>query len=131
MSSEFDVRGLDEYTNRMLRQIENKYPKEAEKFINKVVGRCKAEAIARTPVRQKGKSKKTKKKWKHKVYKKRGNYFGVVSNASNKIHLIENGHVAENGTWVEGAHMLENTITNQQPRIDQEIDRFIDKMLDF
>ena len=131
MNNDFQVRGLDEYTNRMLRRIESKYPKEAEKFINGVVGKCKAEAIARTPVRKEGKSRNTKKKWKHKVYKKKGHYFGVVSNGSKMVHLIESGHVAQNGTWVEGAHMLEKTMTNQQPRIDQEIDRFIDRMLDF
>lgn len=129
--SNFEVRGLDEYTNKMLRRIEKEYPKESEKFMKGIVGRCKAEAIARTPVRKEGKSRGTKKKWKHKIYKKKGHCFGVVSNASSMVHLIESGHVAENGTYVEGAHMLENTMTNQQPKIDSEIDKFIDRMLDF
>ncbi len=127
----FEIRGLDEYTSKMLIRIEKEYPKETEKFLNNIVGKCKAEAIARTPVRKKGKSRGTKKKWKHKVYAKRGHCFGNISNGSKKVHLIENGHMATNGTWVEGAHMLENTMTNKQPWIDKEIDKFIDKMLDF
>ncbi|WP_276704229.1 HK97 gp10 family phage protein [Romboutsia ilealis] len=131
MSSSFEVRGLDEYTNKMLIRIEKEYPKEAEKFINNIVGKCKAEVISRTPVRKEGKSRCTKKKWKHKIYKKKGHYFGTISNASKKVHLIEGGHIAENGRWVEGAHMLENTMTNRQPWIDKEIDKFIDRMLDF
>lgn len=129
--SDFQVRGFDEYTNRMLRKIEREYPQEAEKFLNRVVGKCKAEAIARTPVRSKGKSRKTKKKWKHKIKKKKGHYFGTISNSSKVGHLIENGHVAQNGTWVQGAHMLENTMTSKQPWIDAEIDKLIDRILDF
>ena len=131
MSKSFDVRGLDQATNKILRKIEKEYPKKAEKMLNKVTGRCKAEAIARTPVRKKGKSKGTKKKWKHKVYKKKGHYFGTISNNSRKVHLIEDGHIAENGRWVEGAHMLRNTISNKQPWIDSEIDKLIDETFDW
>lgn len=127
--TEFNVDGLYENINQILK-IEKSYPKEANKFINNVLGKCKAEVIARTPVRKKGKSKKTKKKWKHKVHKRGDRHFGVLSNSSENIYLIENGHVAQNGRWIEGAHMLENTITNKQPWIDREIEKFVDKMLD-
>lgn len=129
-STNFDVRGLDQYTQKMYKKYVEKYPQEAEKFLNKRVGKCKAEAIARTPVRKEGKSRNTKKKWKHKVFKKKGHIFGTVKNGAKNIHLIESGHVAENGTWVEGAHMLELTMVNQQPKIDADIDNFIDKMLE-
>jgi hypothetical protein len=131
MSKSFKINGLDEYTKKMITRLEKEYPKQSKKFMEDIVTRCKNEAIERTPVRKKGKSRGTKKKWKQNIYSKKGHCFGVVKNSSKMVHLIESGHMAENGTWVEGAHMLENTMTNQQPKIDRAIDSFIDEMLNF
>lgn len=126
--SDFDVRGLDQYTNRMLNRLSKEYPKEVEKFMKQTVGRAKGEAIART---KKGPTGNLKKRWKHQVKSKPGNCMGVIKNTAPHAHLRENGHFNKAGGWVEGDHMLENTMTSQQPKIDAEIDKFIDKMLDF
>jgi hypothetical protein len=131
MSKSFEIKGLDEYTKNMITRLEKEYPVEVGRFMEDIVVRCKNEAIQRTPVRKEGKSRGTKKKWKHSVTNKKGHCFGVIKNSSKMVHLIESGHIAENGTWVEGAHMLENTMTNQQPKIDRAIDSFIDEMFDF
>lgn len=134
--SNFEVRGLDEYTNNMLNKLGKEYPNEVKKFLNSNIGRCKAEAISRTP-KSKKKSKKHKRSkhlkdnWKTSVKVSNGKANAVLKNASPHAHLIENGHITKNGGWVEGKHMLENTMTRQQPKIDAEIDKFIDKMLDF
>lgn len=127
MSSEFEVRGLDEYTEKMFKRLTEEYPKEAEKLLKQQVGKCKAEALSRTP---KGPTGKLKRSWKHKFKIKKGHQFGVIMNNAPHAHLIENGHVTKNGGWVEGKHMLENTMTHQQPSIDKAIDNFVDKMLD-
>lgn len=128
MSSEFDIRGLDDYTNKMFNKLTKEYPKESEKLLRQTVGKCKSEAIARTKV---GPTGNLKKRWKHEIKSKPGHSFGVIKNTAPHAHLVENGHISKNGGWVEGQHMLENTMTNQQPKIDQAIDKFIDKMLDF
>lgn len=126
--SDFNVRGLDDYTNRMFNRFTKEYPKEAEKLMKRTVGRCKGEALARTPM---GATGNLKKRWKHQIKSKSGNCTGIIKNTAPHAHLIENGHITKNGGWVEGKHMLENTINNQQPKIDSDIDNFIDKMLDF
>lgn len=127
MSSEFEVRGLDKYTEKMFTRLSKEYPKEAEKLLKQQVGKCKAEALARTP---KGPTGNLRKGWKHKFKTKKGHQFGVVMNSAPHAHLIENGHITKNGGWVEGKHMLENTMTHQQPSIDKAIDDFVDRMLD-
>lgn len=128
MSNEFDIRGLDDYTNRMFKRLTIEYPKEAEKLMKQTVGNCKAEAISRT---KRGPTGNLKKRWKHKVKSKPGKTLGIIQNTAPHAHLVENGHVTKNGGWVEGQHMLENTITNQQPKIDRAIEEFVDRMLDF
>lgn len=127
MSSEFDVRGLDEYTNRMFNKLTKQYPKEAKKLMQQTVGKCKAEALARTP---EGPTGNLKKGWKHQINSRTGNIFGVVKNTAPHAHLLESGHITKSGGWVEGKHMLENTMTNQQPKIDKSIEDFVDKILD-
>mgnify|MGYP007096979905 CR=1 FL=1 len=68
--SSYDVRGLDEYTNKMLTKLSKEYPEKTKKFLEYQIGQCKAEAEYRTP---KGKSKGRKKgkhlkdNWKTKI----------------------------------------------------------------
>ena len=132
--SSYDVRGLDEYTNKMLNKLSKEYPDKTKKFLEYHIGQCKSEAEYRTP---KGKSKGRKKSkhlkdnWKTKVAVKNGKAHAVLRNASPHAHLIENGHITKNGGWWEGKHMLENTMTHRQPQIDKAIDKLIDEVFDF
>ena len=134
--SSYEVRGLDDYTNRMLKKLSKEYPEKTKKFLEYQIGQCKAEAQYRTP-KSSQKSKKYKKSkhlkdnWKTKVTVKNGQAFAVLKNASPHAHLIENGHMTKDGGWWEGKHMLENTMTHRQPQIDKAIDKLIDEVFDF
>ena len=126
MSNEFEITGLDRFTDRAYRRLAREYPQKAEKMLKKEVGGVKGEAISRTPV---GPTGNLKKRWKHKFKIKNGHQFGVVMNSAPHAHLIENGHVTKNGGWWEGKHMLENTMTHRRGIIDANIDRFVQEML--
>ena len=133
--TDFDCSELDEYTEKMFQRVCKEYPQKAELFLKERLEDCKSEAISRSPyAEKKGKYKKSKHlkdSWKTKVYKKKtGHTFGVLRNTAPHSHLAENGHVAQNGRWVEGKHMLENTMTAQQPKIDRQIEKLVDDIFD-
>lgn len=48
-NTDFNMNGLDDYTNKLFKRIVKEYPKKAEKLMNISLGKCKGEAIARTP----------------------------------------------------------------------------------
>lgn len=125
--SDFEVKGLDEFTNMAFNRLTKEYPKEAEKLMKQTVGRCKSEAIART---KEGPTGNLKKRWKHQVKSKPGNCMGFIKNTAPHAHLVENGHFDKAGGWVEGQHMLEYTMGSQQPKIDAAIEKFVDDILD-
>ena len=125
---EYSIKGLDDYTSKMFNKLGKEYPKEVKKFMRTTVNNCKKEALSRTP---KGKTGNLKKGWRTSVRAKAGNCMGSITNKAPHAHLLENGHFDKAGGWVEGVHMLENTMTNQQPKIDKSIEEFVDDMLDF
>lgn len=133
--SSYEVRGLDEYTNRMLTKCTKEYPEKTRKFLENQIGQCKSEAEYRTPksrkVKGKKRGKKLKQSWKTKVTVKNGNIQAVLKNDAQHAHLINNGHMTKDGGWWEGKHMLENTMSHRQPIIDAAIDKLIDEVLDF
>ncbi len=136
MSKSFDVKGFDEYTNKMIKRFSKEYPEKTKSFLEKQIQGCKNEAVNRTPKSDKKpkkykKSKHLKDNWKTSVKVSKGNASGQLKNSSPHAHLIENGHFTKDGGWWEGKHMLENTMTSRQPKIDAAIDRFIDNVLDF
>lgn len=133
--SSFEVRGLDEYTNKMLKRLTKEYPDITKSFLNQQINACKSEAQKRTPraVKKPKKYKRSKHlqdNWKTTVKIKNGQSFAVLKNDSPHAHLIENGHMTKNGGWVEGKHMLEYTMATQQPKIDKAIDKLIDDIFD-
>ncbi|SJO77864.1 Uncharacterised protein [Clostridioides difficile] len=132
-NTDFNVGGLDNYTNRIINRLAKEYPKEAKKLMNGIVGGCKGEAIARTPKSDKKpkkyrRSKHMKDNWKTKVTQKKGNCMGLLKNNSPHAHLQENGWSTKNGGYVEGKHMLQQTMEHQSPKIDKKVDKFLDKM---
>ena len=128
---EFDCKELDNYVEHMYYELCEDYPKIARRFMEKTVNTCAKEAARRTP-RAAKKSKKYRRSrhlqdcWKGKTFNKPGKTFGVVKNTAPHAHLIEHGHVTQNGGWVEGRHMLENTMTAQQPKVDKQIEKLVD-----
>lgn len=134
--SSFEVRGLDEYTNRILNKLSKEYPEKVESFLNYNIGQCKSEVEYRTPKSKKAKKgkkkkgKKLKNNWKTKVNVKNGKAYATLKNDLPHAHLIENGHITKNGGWWEGKHMLENTMTHRQPQIDRAIDKLVDEIFE-
>ena len=128
----FEIKGLDDYTANMMRVLEDEYPKMVEKFIEKELNRCLNEVKERTPEgkKAKSKSKKLKEGWKVEIKKRKdnGRCYGRLKNARPHAHLIENGHITKNGGFVPGVHMLENTMTHQQPKIDRNIESLVDEV---
>lgn len=125
--SNFNFGELDDWTEKMFKKLEVEYPQKAQQFLRDQVNQCKQEALYRTP---KGSTGNLKKGWKVKIVKKKGHYFGVLKNAAPHAHLIENGHITKNGGWWEGQHMLEKTMTNRQPFIDNAIQKLVDDVYD-
>ncbi len=134
--SSFDINGFDEYTNKMLNRLSKEYPQTTKKFLERQIQSCKNEAINRTPKadkkpKQYRRSKHLKDSWKTQVRVNSGKTYAILKNDAPHSHLIENGHITKNGGWWEGKHMLENTMTSRQPKIDAAIDRLIDEIFDF
>lgn len=134
--SSFEVRGLDEYTNRMVKRLTKEYPKVTESFLNKQINACKSEVESITPVAKKKpqkykRSKHMKDNWKTSVKVSNGRSIAILKNNSPHAHLIENGHMTKNGGWVEGKHMLVKTMTKRQPKIDKAIESLVDEIFNF
>ena len=49
MSKSFDVKGFDEYTNKMIKRFSKEYPEKTKSFLDKLIQGCKNEAVNRTP----------------------------------------------------------------------------------
>ncbi|MDS6258725.1 HK97 gp10 family phage protein [Clostridioides difficile] len=131
-STDFNTNGLDDYTNKLFKRIVKEYPQKAEKLMNTSLGKCKGEAIARTPKSDKKpkkykRAKHMKDNWKTKVQSRNGNCTGVLKNDSPHAHLIENGWVTKNGGYVEGKHMLQQTMEHQRAKIDKRIEKMVDE----
>lgn len=133
-NTEFQIDELDEFTEKMFYKICKEYPKKAENLIKNHMNSAYEEVVSRTPyAEKKGKYKKSrhlKSQWKVKSFKKPGHTFGVLRNSAPHAHLIEYGHVTKDGGFVEGVHMLENTITHMQPKVDKDIEYLVDKIFD-
>lgn len=130
MNSNLDFSELDEWTEKIWNKAQNEYPAKAKKVIEKCCKRAVNTAKANTPEQAEG-STHTKKKWKYKVSKKnKKGTMGKIFLASKKGHLIEFGHVAANGRFVEGAHMLEKTLATEENAIKTEISTFVDKFIE-
>lgn len=133
--SSFEVRGFDEFTNKMIKKLSKEYPQKTRALLQREIVQCKSEAEYRTPKASKKpkkykKSKHLKDNWKTKVSVSNGKSTAVLKNDSPHAHLIENGHITKDGGWWEGKHMLENTMTHRQPIIDRAIDKLIDETFD-
>lgn len=134
-NTEFKCDGLDEFTEKMYYKICDQYPKKAENFIKNTVNSCVEEVIQRTPRSVKKpkkyrRSKHLQDRWKGKTFKKPGKSMGVIKNSAPHAHLIEYGHATQKGGYVEGVHMLENTMTHQQPKIDAAIEDLVNETFD-
>lgn len=134
-NTEFSCEGLNEYTEKLFYKMCEEYPKEAENLMKNAINSCAEEVISRTPRSVKKpkryrRSKHLQDRWKVKHFKKPGKTFGVLKNSAPHAHLIEYGHATQNGGYVEGVHMLENTMTHQQPKIDADIEALVNKTFD-
>ena len=45
-------------------------------------------------------------------------------------HVVNDGHVAENGTMVAGTHFVDRAVTQSEEEIEQIVDMFIEEILD-
>lgn len=125
--NDLDFSELDSFTEKMWDKVNRDYPEKAEKVVKKCVYRAKNVAKNNTPVRKYGQSTRTKDKWVGSVKKRSNKTLGIVKLRSRKGHLIEHGHIdADTGAFVEGAHMLERTMTGEQPKIDRDIEKMVD-----
>ncbi|EGT4532626.1 HK97 gp10 family phage protein [Clostridioides difficile] len=131
-STDFNTNSLDDYTNKLFKRIVKEYPKKAEKLMNISLGKCKGEAIARTPKSDKKpkkykRAKHMKDNWKTKAQARNGNYTGVLKNDSPHAHLLENGWSIKNGGYIEGKHILQQTMEHQRAKIDKRIEKMVDE----
>lgn len=143
--TDFKCDGLNDFTEKMYYKICKEYPEKADKLVDKSLGECKAEVIARTPWAEK-KNKKYKNSkhlrdsWEIQKMNKPEKTFGALRNNAPHAHLIEYGHdIVTHGKkkssrkvigYAEGVHMLKNTMTHQQPKIDARIEKLVDEIFD-
>jgi len=127
--SDFEITGLTEFENDLIRVIGKKFPAEAKKFIRKQANAVRKQARAWTPKD----SGYTRKHWK--VFTK-GKRTVTASFAEAKVtndgelsHLLENGHEISNQYgkygFQPGIHMLEYAVIQREAVFDNELQDFI------
>jgi len=133
-NSDFEITGLTEFENDLLRVIGKKFPAEAKKFLRKQANLVRKQARADTPKD----SGYTRKHWKVFAKGKRtvtANFIEAkVTNDGQLSHLLENGHQIANQYgkygFQPGIHMLEKAVTKLEARFDTELSAFISQVME-
>lgn len=138
----FELEGLDEFEKQLINTIEVKFPKEVEKVLKNMATKLYTRVYGKTPVSDKeyfyykgSKTKKTKNKhmkyrWKiGNVKKKRGQFFIEVKNTAPHAHLVEDGHIAENGRFVKGNKILEISTKELEKQLPSHLRSWLNEML--
>jgi hypothetical protein len=130
----FEITGLTEFENDLLRVIGKKFPSEAKIFIRKQANEVRKLARAWTP-KDTG---YTRKSWKVFTKGKKtvtANFAEAkVTNYAELSHLLENGHVIKNQYgeygFQPGVHMLEYAVIQREAVFDNELQDFIRRTLE-
>lgn len=130
--SEIRFEGLNEFSEK-LKAIIEKYPKETEEELTKLGKSLRDDTKDRTPVKT-GKLKRSYKLSDVKV-SVRGTSFVTLKNSSSRFHLVEKGHKIVNKKkqivgFVPGVHMLENSVTKLNSEMHDELDNWVNKLLE-
>ena len=111
-NSEFDIKGLDELSGKLLSAIEE-FPGTAEKGLVTIGNKLKKECVNQTP---EGSTGKLKKGWKHKVKGFNGSELTYeLVNKHPVHHLLNSGHVKKTPGgrtvgYYEGQHYTEKAM---------------------
>ena len=130
--SDFDISSLDSFEKEVLDKIENDSPEIIEELLLKIANEALEDLVRKTPLstKKKPKSKHMKYKWKATKVKRIGNsYFIELKNKAPHAWLYENGHIAENGTFVKGAHLLEDKKEELQVTTVAEVKKAVEKFM--
>lgn len=137
MENGFDLSELDEINRKLLALAHETFPKETKKFIRRQGGKVT------TKLRNAYKAK-TKKKTGELLAGVEGDKYATrtadgwqirVKNTAHHAHLIEHGHAfyhrgKKTERWVEGKHIAGGVIKECESVYPQEVDAFVDKMLE-
>ena len=139
----FDLGKLEELNEKLLGLAEDQFPQEAKKFVRRQGTKCET---------------MLKNAYKSKVKKKTGNLLAGVGrgnphqygdsyqirvyNRAPHAHLIEHGHVMSDKkgnpirnamgqeVWVDGKYIAANTVNAYKAVYPEEVDKFVDEMLE-
>ncbi len=105
--SDIIVDGLDEFEKALTKIIEHDYPEEFEKMVIQIAVDLQSAVQDATPVR----TSHLQENWFVGELVKRGNsYYIEVYNNVEYAEPVEYGHRTKNGSFVEGAHMMEISV---------------------
>lgn len=132
-SSDFEITGLNEFEQDLMKVIGKKFPNEAKKFLRKQANAVRRQARADTPKD----SGYTRKHWKVFAKGKRtatANFIEAkVTNDGELSHLLENGHKISNQYgkygFQPGIHMLEKAVIKMEASFDAELNDFVSETL--
>lgn len=139
VESGIEAKGLNEFRKKMLKTIQDRLPKETEKFLRKAGSRGRTVIAKRAKAIVKTKTGNYRKAWKRgKPYKRGGtdSYEIQIRNSAPHAHLIEYGHriVAkggrETGLYVPGKRVLEKGSREFESEYFNMVEKFIDDVLD-
>lgn len=130
----FEITGLNEFEQDLIKVIGKKFPAEAKKFLRKQANAVRKQARADTPKD----SGYTRKHWKVFTKGKRtatANFIEAkVTNDGELSHLLENGHQIANQYgkygFQPGIHMLENAVTKKEANFEAELNAFVGQVLE-
>ncbi|HZK53574.1 MAG TPA: HK97 gp10 family phage protein [Desulfosporosinus sp.] len=130
---DFEITGLNELEQDLIKVIGKKFPMEAKKFLRKQANAVRKQARADTPKD----SGYTRKHWKVFAKGKRmatANFIEAkVTNDGQLSHLLENGHNISNQYgkygWQPGIHMLEKAVTKKEATFEADLNAFISDAL--
>lgn len=128
------MRGMVDEVGTMLTKVENNKP-----VLRKIGRILKLEIETKAPVsdidysKRRGKHIKDDVVFKVKKSKATGENYVSVSGGKDtwpKWHLVNDGHIAPNGKWVEGNHFVDKVALNVEEVIDDVVVDFVRGCLD-
>ncbi len=130
--SDFEVKGLDDLSEKLLSVIEE-FPGTAEKGLVTIGNKLRKECVKNTP---EGSTGKLKKGWKHKVEGYNGSELTYeLVNRHPVHHLLNNGHVKKTpGSrtvgYYEGQHYTEKSVKAFEAReLQPSLEKLAKKLL--
>lgn len=138
MTDGFDISGLTEFENKLIRLAGEKMPKESKKFLSNEGTKLRKKTVAKAKQKVKkdtGNYFKSIKKGKVYLYKENGAWSIRVYSSAPHAHLIEQGHrqVTEDGKeigFVQGKNVFEDSQKEFTNDYYSDVQKFIDEVLD-